>query len=117
VLSLALQCFGEGHTEPDRRPPASQWVAALTETGREAVTCAVNPRHAYHASLPTCPWCSLTSQRDPYGEIRTVGRPAPKPLPAPTAAAPDSNGFPKILLALGVAVVVLLLLIFIANGS
>jgi len=119
VLSLALQCFGEGHAEPDRRPPASQWVAALAETGREAVTCAVNPRHAYRAGLPACPWCSLTSRRDPYGEIRAVRRPPPKPLPAPTpAAAPDRNAFPKVLLALGVAVVLLLLiLIAIARGG
>ena len=103
----------------DRRPPASQWVAALAETGREAVTCAVNPRHAYRAGLPACPWCSLTSRRDPYGEIRAVRRPPPKPLPAPTpAAAPDRNAFPKVLLALGVAVVLLLLiLIAIARGG
>jgi DNA-binding helix-hairpin-helix protein with protein kinase domain len=111
VLSLALQCFGEGHAQPDRRPSASQWVAALAASGRDAVTCTVNPRHAYRTGLAACPWCSLGPRRDPYGHLPAVRRTTPRRPPAPIPApAPTRNGFPTILLVIAAIVVAVIIL-------
>jgi DNA-binding helix-hairpin-helix protein with protein kinase domain len=122
LLSLALQCFGEGHAQPDHRPSASQWVAALAATNREAVACAANPRHAYHPGLPACPWCALAPWRDPYGDLRALPRPAPRstparaPAPAP-ASASGSDVLAKILIAVAVALVALIILAVKAAGG
>jgi DNA-binding helix-hairpin-helix protein with protein kinase domain len=110
VLSLALQCFGEGHGQPDRRPTAGQWAATLDETARGMVVCAVNPRHAYPPGLAACPWCRLTPLRDPYRDGRVPSRPAP-PKAAPAPAPPQSSlQLSKLILAVAIVMIILFIL-------
>jgi eukaryotic-like serine/threonine-protein kinase len=111
VLSLAVQCFGEGHGQPDRRPTASQWVATLDKTARGTVICAVNPRHAYYSGLAACPWCRLSPMQDPYGAERALPKPAPQRTVAPASAPPhNSLQLSKLILAIAIVMVIVFIL-------
>ncbi len=89
VLTPALRrcfraAFVDGARAPGRRPPAREWVAALTDLQRSLVTCPREPGHVHGDHLPDCPWC-------PPGE-----RPAsPAARPAPPAARPAPDGDPR----------------------
>jgi hypothetical protein len=69
---LFVRCFGEGITQPLRRPSAHQWLEALEAAEGELVTCRRNPQHRHAPHLAACPWC-----------IRTVQLGGADPFPAP----------------------------------
>ncbi|GAA4673680.1 hypothetical protein GCM10023215_01480 [Pseudonocardia yuanmonensis] len=57
VLALARACFGPGHSDPDARPAAAEWAAALARLGMELTTCRVSANHFHHRGLGRCVWC------------------------------------------------------------
>ena len=58
VHRLFLQCFDDGHSNPQARPTAWVWHNELRNALRNLTDCSVQPkRHCYDASLASCPWC------------------------------------------------------------
>ncbi len=98
VLPPALRrcfraAFVDGARDPGRRPPAREWVAALTDLQRSLATCARDPGHVYGDHLPDCPWC-------PPGERSSSPAARPGPAipaarPVPPAAQPVPTGDPR----------------------
>jgi DNA-binding helix-hairpin-helix protein with protein kinase domain len=94
VLKLARQAFSVGLREPEKRPRAATWRAALSASLTAVSDCPIHPqRHNYSSELWSCPWCH--GESDPF----------PAPVAAPvTVEAPPS--FP-LALTLLLSVVVL----------
>lgn len=111
VRELAWRCFEDGRHEPDRRPSAGEWAAALGQAGFELMGCRRNPWHAYPSSLRSCVWCDridaghidhfpspvaapprprrapAAAPQRPPGPVRPAGGKRPYPRPAPPATA------------------------------
>ena len=85
LRQLFVQCFQSGHQNPQQRPSAQAWQAALKEAETALVTCSVNSQHRYGNHLKTCPWCERTvllGGRDPFPSAQAVQqRLHLKPLP------------------------------------
>ena len=74
VLPETLQrcfraAFVDGARNPERRPPASEWLAALVGLRGSLVACAREPDHVYSRDLSSCPWC----RPDARSPLRAVG--------------------------------------------
>jgi DNA-binding helix-hairpin-helix protein with protein kinase domain len=57
LQDLFFRAFDEGHTDPNRRPSAAEFVRALDAHIQALDTCAANPKHRYNRGLRQCPWC------------------------------------------------------------
>ena len=81
VLELAQSAFGDGHTDPRKRPSAAAWAAALDRAGFELMGCQFNEHHLYHRSLSACIWCTQIAAgfADPYPAARQPARQAVGP--------------------------------------
>ncbi len=98
VLSPALRrcfraAFVDGARAPGRRPPAHEWLAALTDLQGSLVTCPREPGHAYGDHLPGCPWCP-PGERSPSPTARPVPADAPRPVPADAPRPVPAGGVP-----------------------
>lgn len=101
LRDLFVQCFNLGHTEPERRPAAAVWQAALLEAEASLTACAANPQHRYGNHLRACPWCErrqMLDGIDPFPSLdslkrrffasqRLRGRPLARPAPTDYALA------------------------------
>ena len=76
LRNLFVQCFEDGHDNPEARPSARAWQGALLEAEQDLVDCAVNQQHKYGGHLSSCPWCERTTLlggRDPFPSQEVVG--------------------------------------------
>jgi DNA-binding helix-hairpin-helix protein with protein kinase domain len=99
LQELFIRCFEEGHLNPQRRPSAQTWLAALAEAENELVTCTANNQHRYGKHLKSCPWCERRERlggRDPFPSPEAVklGQhlqplPRPKTVITPTIDVPN----------------------------
>ncbi|MFI6823116.1 hypothetical protein ACIBJE_19485 [Micromonospora sp. NPDC050187] len=85
VRNLFRQAFEHGATDPDARPSAAQWYAALTRVQEKLARCRVRPEHFYPDTGAGCPWCARTSPR------ASTPPPAPRQQPLPPATAPTAS--------------------------
>lgn len=75
LQQLFVRCFEKGHKDPQMRPSAQTWQAALKEAETALVTCSTNERHLYGNHLHACPWCERTVKlggRDPFPSDQVV---------------------------------------------
>jgi DNA-binding helix-hairpin-helix protein with protein kinase domain len=97
LQGLFVQCFEEGHIDPQKRPDARTWHSSLDKAEAQLATCSVNRQHVYSNHLASCPWCErkrLLRGRDPFPSDvdvkagRHLNAPPPKPAtlkgPSPT---------------------------------
>jgi len=61
-----------GLRDPDARPPAANWAAALAAEGRRLRTCGANANHWFAHGLRACPWCRMSP--DPFPVVPAAGR-------------------------------------------
>lgn len=88
---LFVNCFEDGHDDPQARPDAQAWQNALTEAESTLVTCSANNQHQYGNHLRSCPWCERTTQlngHDPFLALQTV--PHQKNLPSTQTPLPSA---------------------------
>jgi len=58
VAQLFERAFSEHGAQPDRRPKARDWVAALDSLKGQLRTCGQESIHKYFGDLSACPWCA-----------------------------------------------------------
>jgi DNA-binding helix-hairpin-helix protein with protein kinase domain len=104
VRLLARQTFGAGHADPDRRPAAEEWYAALDEAWDQVRVCGRSQGHTYSDGLGECPWCSRARRGlfDPFpaleevdagdGATPPVAATSPLPGAVPTVTRPPAAG-------------------------
>lgn len=110
LQQLFVQCFEEGHINPQKRPNPIAWQQALREAENSLIPCGVNEQHVYGRHLTRCPWCDRAAAlggRDPFPSAEAVQQgihlqPLPKPSPSPKTpspriGAPSSLPTPQIL--------------------
>jgi len=97
VRELARQAFGGGHSNPESRPAAEEWFAALDEAYGSVRTCWRQPSHAYLVSQEDCPWCARARAGyfDPFPALAPAAAPVPLP-PAPPPAVPPAPVLPPV---------------------
>ncbi|MEO1074463.1 MAG: hypothetical protein AAFX41_00695 [Bacteroidota bacterium] len=88
LRQLVSTCFVDGHADPDQRPSATAWQAALADELQHLNTCSHHNYHRYPAHLATCPWCERQRRLriDPFGPLAPPPptpprRPQPRPAP------------------------------------
>lgn len=85
LKQLFVRCFEDGHKNPQMRPSAQAWQAALKEAENSLVSCSVNSQHRYGKHLSSCPWCERTvilGGRDPFpSKLAVQKRQHLQPLP------------------------------------
>jgi DNA-binding helix-hairpin-helix protein with protein kinase domain len=59
VGQLFERAFDPGSELPDRRPPAGEWIQALSQLDQHLAKCDVDIGHEYVAGLKVCPWCDI----------------------------------------------------------
>ena len=72
---LFIQCFEEGHENPQARPTPQAWQDALLQAEHSLVACRANGQHWYGGHLSACPWCERATQlggRDPFPSQEAV---------------------------------------------
>jgi hypothetical protein len=67
VLPETLQrlfraAFVDRARNPEHRPSASEWLAALVRLRASLVACARAPDHVYSRDVSSCPWCPLDAR-------------------------------------------------------
>ncbi len=86
VQRLFVRAFVDGHSSPDVRPAANDWVTALADEGKRVRTCNANPNHLYAHASRSCPWCR--SATDPFPGPLVAGRQVA--LAAPPTQIPEA---------------------------
>ncbi|RIK41762.1 MAG: hypothetical protein DCC58_11995 [Chloroflexi bacterium] len=61
LQALVQRCFVDGHHNPERRPAAAEWRAALEEAERALACC--RRGHWYSGHLTRCPECAVGRRR------------------------------------------------------
>ncbi|PYX36405.1 MAG: hypothetical protein DMG81_16085, partial [Acidobacteria bacterium] len=99
VALLFERAFSRQGSQPNGRPTARDWVAALQHLEAHLKKCSVNPAHQFVDSLAKCPWCDIeaatgvplfqfvfvgSSQTrftiaDFWGKVTSVCNPGPSP--------------------------------------
>jgi len=90
LQKLFVSCFEDGHDDPQARPDAQAWQAALIKAENSLITCPINDQHLYGDHLPGCPWCERTTQlngHDPF--------PARQKMPKPIIPPPTQTPLPS----------------------
>ncbi|HLO89185.1 MAG TPA: tetratricopeptide repeat protein [Nostocaceae cyanobacterium] len=75
LQDLFIRCFEDGHHNPQLRPTAQTWLAAIAETEVNLITCSVNSQHRYSNHLDSCPWCERALRlggRDPFPSLEAI---------------------------------------------
>lgn len=62
---MFLQAFLRGAEQPERRPSASQWVAALDSLQGTLIACHRDSTHRHPSNLSNCPWCKIADDGGP----------------------------------------------------
>lgn len=105
VLPQTLQryfraAFVDGARNPQQRPAAGEWLAALVCLRASLVACTREPDHVYRGDLSSCPWCApdprLPSPVEgfvPAGYLRPHGSARPS-AGAPPAVSELESTFP-----------------------
>lgn len=101
VHSLFARAFVAGHSDPNKRPTAAEWKAALQRMQGEMKRCTQNHTHDYWIGNARCPYCEADKRyaekmKASIGGAAAVGGTRPRvapPAPAvtftpPAAAAP-----------------------------
>ena len=57
IKKLFLQCFNQGHTQPQLRPTAQDWHNALQVAVNELTVCSKVDSHHYSRHYGKCYWC------------------------------------------------------------
>lgn len=57
-----LKCFNDGHTQPNLRPSAADWVKALKIAVNELTVCGKFDSHYYSRTYGNCYWCERASK-------------------------------------------------------
>jgi DNA-binding helix-hairpin-helix protein with protein kinase domain len=65
LAPLFERAFGRGSEQPDVRPTAGQWHAALFTLAGKLEFCASDRGHRFPADLADCPWCRLMLEGAP----------------------------------------------------
>lgn len=66
VAQLFERAFTEQGTQPEGRPTARDWVAALDSLKRQLRTCGQESVHKYFGGLSACPWCMQEQRSGNY---------------------------------------------------
>ncbi|MEP0924822.1 tetratricopeptide repeat protein [Leptolyngbya sp. ST-U4] len=56
------RCFNDGHTKPDLRPTAGEWVKALKVAIADLTPCSQMTNHYHSLSYGKCYWCEYASK-------------------------------------------------------
>lgn len=64
LQQLFLRCFVDDHKNPQARPAAKDWFAALKNLGNQLKECQTNKNHFYLGHRRDCPWCAITQKTD-----------------------------------------------------
>lgn len=114
LLALAVRTFGPGHTNPEARPCAADWLERLDDAEAQLTICHRQRLHVFSRHLTTCPWCARAADgaRDPF--VRSTGAvPAAgsrrTTVTAPHRARPSIAFASLVLIALVAMIVVLAL--------
>ena len=86
VRKLFGRAFEVGAKDPNSRPSATEWVAALERMLQSLQLCPTNPKHHFVTALPSCPWCN-----SPVGAPGTQ-TPLPPPPTAVILPPPSTSG-------------------------
>jgi DNA-binding helix-hairpin-helix protein with protein kinase domain len=65
VLQLGRRAFGPGHSNPQARPTAIEWLSALDDALASLVVCPAHPTHVHSGHLSACPWCERVAAGHP----------------------------------------------------
>lgn len=66
VARLFERAFTEQGAQPEGRPTARDWVAALDSLKGQLRTCGQDSVHKYFGGLSSCPWCSQEKKSGNY---------------------------------------------------
>ncbi|MGI2906392.1 protein kinase domain-containing protein [Tolypothrix sp. VBCCA 56010] len=86
VQQCFLKCFNNGHTQPNLRPSAGDWVKALKIAVNELTVCGKFDSHYYSRTYGNCYWCKRASKFkvDIFPGVE-------KPQPQSSVAAPTTQ--------------------------
>ena len=56
---LFERAFAHEGSQPNGRPTAREWAAALQDLETHLKKCSINPAHQFVDSLSKCPWCDI----------------------------------------------------------
>jgi DNA-binding helix-hairpin-helix protein with protein kinase domain len=74
VALLFERAFSRQASQPNCRPQAREWVAALQELEGHLKKCPVNPAHQFVDTLNKCPWCEIEAATGvPLFQVALVG--------------------------------------------
>jgi serine/threonine protein kinase len=89
LQALFQRCFGEGHGQPDRRPTAAEWAAAL-ETAEQDLKVCRKQKHRYASHLAECPWCAREAARNQASASSSTPISTQKPMSSSGLKKPSS---------------------------
>ncbi len=106
VALLFERAFSRQGSQPNGRPTAREWVAALQDLEAHLRKCSLNPAHQFVDTLAKCPWCDIEAEtgvllftvtlvRASYTNFTIAdfwGRVTSVPNPGPPAALPRIDG-------------------------
>ncbi|MCX5689535.1 MAG: hypothetical protein NTV94_07080, partial [Planctomycetota bacterium] len=69
LRTLAGQAFGDGLSDPRKRPSASEWAESLDRASRNCLTCS-SCKATFYRNAESCPWCSAPRSPFLYGRLR-----------------------------------------------
>lgn len=79
--NLFERAFGRNSAQPNARPAASEWHAALSTFQGALRNCPADVGHLFAPHLATCPWCDLMKHGAPNFFIAVAYTRAIAPLP------------------------------------
>lgn len=62
IQRLFQRAFLRGSGEPNHRPTAAEWLAALRDFMGSLAPCAKLPWHMHWRHAPACPWCKIMAE-------------------------------------------------------
>lgn len=91
IKKLFLQCFNEGHVQPNLRPTAQDWHDALQVAVNELTVCDRVDSHYYSRHYSKCYWCERATTIE-VDIFPSVADPATIPsTTTPTVLSPQSS--------------------------
>lgn len=86
-----LKCFNDGHTQPNLRPSAADWVKALKIAVNELTVCGKFDSHYYSRTYGNCYWCERANKLG-VDVFPGVAKPQPQSnVAAPTTQTNNQN--------------------------
>lgn len=73
IIDFFERAFSEQGTQPEGRPSARDWIAALDSIRDQLRTCGQEPTHKYFGDLSSCPWCAQEQRSGSYFFISNIG--------------------------------------------